>query len=140
MEENFDLRGMLGKGKSLECFEDITLALKQRFEPYFLGIKDWTPPDNHLLLKLPFPPWLCQPYERPPPTLTTPMSKVDKKFTGVDLEDRSTHPKSSSQNFVSRKQLKRMKTKTAVNPRIRNNPKLVLCSSPDCFNVCVRLF
>jgi len=136
MDVNFDLRESLGKAGSMETFDEITHDLKGRYQPYFLGVKEWIPPDNPRVRDLPFPPWICQPYERPPPPTPTPMNSPPavKETNAPDLLDNSG---SALENRPSKKSLKRMKRKVRLNSRIRNDPKLVPCLDPECHNISV---
>ncbi|KAG1670790.1 tRNA-dihydrouridine(16/17) synthase [NAD(P)(+)]-like [Nymphon striatum] len=60
LESTQDLRDQLAKANTMEQFEQFVHDIKE----LFLNFKqDW----KTLCPSLPFPPWICQPYERPSP-------------------------------------------------------------------------
>jgi tRNA-dihydrouridine synthase 1 len=70
LDENMDLREELARADGVPAFERVTLAIKERYEEQSLK------PSNEQIIpekskSLPFPPWICQPYERPPPIPST---------------------------------------------------------------------
>ena len=65
IDGNKDLRDLLATADSIDDFETVTKLLKERWEPYHQGSKQF---DKQV--ELPLPPWLCQPYVRPPPPKT----------------------------------------------------------------------
>ncbi|CAG0918426.1 unnamed protein product [Notodromas monacha] len=56
-------REILASGTSLVEFEEVVAGLKDLFLPYHHKEKEFFGMNE----KLPFPPWICQPYVRPPP-------------------------------------------------------------------------
>jgi len=64
---NFDLRERIGKSHSFEEFRDCVLQLKERFLKYHTGEETFEMPEEIQIFNLKLPPWLCQPYVRPPP-------------------------------------------------------------------------
>ncbi|XP_069987517.1 tRNA-dihydrouridine(16/17) synthase [NAD(P)(+)]-like [Penaeus vannamei] len=67
MPENFDLRYRLSKTSTLEEMVVVSRDLRDRMMPYHTGEKPWEPDPESDQAKLPFPPWVCQPYVRIPP-------------------------------------------------------------------------
>ena len=64
---NFDVRHIIAKGQSISEFRDAVLEIKKRYQAYHDKDLEWKEPEELKRLKLKFPPWLCQPYVRPPP-------------------------------------------------------------------------
>ena len=64
---NFDIRHIIAKGQYLSEFRDAVLQVKDRYMPYHTKQLEWTQPPELDNFKLKYPPWLCQPYVRPPP-------------------------------------------------------------------------
>lgn len=63
LEDCLPYRDTLAKGWSLDVFREVVTNIEKHFAPYVSGEKTWSPPsDDHYTAKLPFPPWLCQPY------------------------------------------------------------------------------
>lgn len=67
MPENFDIRHRLSKTSTATEMVEVVEMLKERMEPYSTGERPWTPEPDSDQTRLPFPPWLCQPYVRIPP-------------------------------------------------------------------------
>jgi len=127
LEENFDLREALGKGSSLDVFEEITEKLKIRHEPFILGKETWITPEK--CRRLPFPPWICQPYERPPPCVT-PLHEQKQAITEI------LDPSEAILQKPSKKSLKRMNRQRSRVHKIKNDRKSsAQCADPNCPNI-----
>ncbi|CAG7731155.1 unnamed protein product [Allacma fusca] len=79
-EEGKDLRDRLATASYMSDLLEMTHLLKSRFEPYLTGEKT---PSKELLQNLPLPPWLCQPYVRPPPYVPPIEPKPPKRLDPV---------------------------------------------------------
>jgi len=66
-DQSLHLREALAKASTPDELKAMVSDLKQFFTPYQSGAEDWSPPLDHYLAKIPYPPWHCQPYVRPPP-------------------------------------------------------------------------
>ena len=66
-DKSLHLREALAKASTPDELKVMVRDLKQLFTPYQSGAEEWSPPSDHSLAKLPYPPWQCQPYVRPPP-------------------------------------------------------------------------
>lgn len=65
--ENYDVRTLMGNATTFDMLFKATSDLKSRYEMYASGDLEWIPPmEPPEISKLPFPPYLCQPYVRPP--------------------------------------------------------------------------
>lgn len=67
IKDNFDVRQILAKGSNLDQFREGVALIKERFLPYHTSEKTWVMPEELISYNLRLNPWLCQPYERPPP-------------------------------------------------------------------------
>lgn len=67
IRSNFDVRDIVAKSSSLEDFRRAVSMIRERHEGHHTGAKEWTMPEELELFKLRHPPWICQPYVRPPP-------------------------------------------------------------------------
>lgn len=67
IQTNFDLRERIGKSHSFTEFRDCVEELKNRFMKYHKGEEKFTMPEEISIFNLKQPPWICQPYVRPPP-------------------------------------------------------------------------
>jgi len=64
---NFDLREVIAKSHSLEEFESAVNEVRDRYIQYQEGVKEFIELEELDIFNLKFPPWICQPYVRPPP-------------------------------------------------------------------------
>ena len=67
IKDNFDLREVMATSTSLAEFRDAVKKLQERYQDYFDGKKAFQLPEELSQFKLIHPPWICQPYVRPPP-------------------------------------------------------------------------
>ena len=67
MKVNFDMRQVMAKGNNLAAFRDAVATLKERLMPFHEGVEEFEAPEEIKAFRLRFPPWICQPYVRPPP-------------------------------------------------------------------------
>ena len=67
MKMNHDIRQRIGKARSLSEMEDAVAEIKSRLLKYHEGDEPWENPEELKEFVLRFPPWICQPYQRPPP-------------------------------------------------------------------------
>ena len=126
LEQNKDLRDKLSRGSSLDCFEELSLQIKERFEAFANGEKEWIPPVGHVTL--PFPPWICQPYVRPTPSFNPHPAKAARKpITPPDSQDDDVYPEHQTKIIkLSKKRLKRMERKPNKNWTLPR-PVILLC-------------
>ena len=67
MRQNHDLRHEIAKGSDLDAFQAAVESLKARLEPFHLRQREFELPEELREYTLSQPPWICQPYVRPPP-------------------------------------------------------------------------
>ena len=67
MKVNFDMRQVIAKANNLAAFRDAVATLKERLTPFHEGVEEFEAPEEIRHYRLKFPPWICQPYVRPPP-------------------------------------------------------------------------
>lgn len=66
LPENAEQRSQLAVAQNVEEYSRIVSEIRMRYMPYYTGEKYWNlsaEPTYNLV----FPPWMCQPYVRPPP-------------------------------------------------------------------------
>ena len=120
---NFDVREMIAKGKSVQAFRDAVAAIKARYE---------SEPDNVRVDGLRHPPWICQPYVRPPPEdYVKKMAEINEK------EKQKKRPSPTAGDDDQQQQLsKRKQKKLERNPKLKiggqreNIPICTLCPNP----------
>jgi len=132
LEENIDLREELAKANNIADFEIVTAGIKERYENR--SAEEWVQEMSRKsvgvefgpgLGPLPFPPWICQPYERPPPT-TSPLHRPRP------VDSLKSEFKEGTEG-VSRNRLKRMKKNPHKDWNAVRVP-MILCSASPCTN------
>ncbi|GFS65831.1 hypothetical protein NPIL_99151 [Nephila pilipes] len=138
IEENKEIRQKFATANNIEEFTSAILELKSKYEPQ-VTTEDST--SSFEKYGLPHPPWICQPYVRPPPVMETSRQNIDK------TEESSTSEKRSiSENGLSKKKLKKLQknpekqfgVKKFVFEKCQNclNPKGSKCSYQLCKSCC----
>merc|ERR1719186_414600 len=64
---NFDLREVIAKSHSLDEFKSAVEEVRNRYIQYQEGVLQFKQPEELEIFNLKYPPWICQPYVRPPP-------------------------------------------------------------------------
>ncbi len=142
LKMNFDVRDVIAKGSSLEQFRGGLLVLKDRMMPYHAGEKVWTEPEEQKKYKLKYPPWICQPYVRPPPEEHQKKLEENRQKEKLKLSNqenkRSVSDKHAGEELSRKKQKKLDKNPHKQFPNGRKNCKLCLeCPNP-CGTKCER--
>jgi len=132
MKENHDVRRIVAKANDMEDFRLAVSMVRERLEPYFNGEETWQPPEDEPAAKLPLPPWLCQPYVRPPPEEH--LRKLEetraKEREKERLEKRAAE-EGDPEAISKRKQKKMEKNPNRKFPHARENCKLCTsCPNP----------
>ena len=134
MKENFDVRQVIAKGGSLEAFRQGVATIKERMLPYHEGAKEFVAPDEIKNFKLKFPPWICQPYVRPPPEEH--LKKVneirEREKAAMAAEKRAAEAEFGVEGAVSKRKQKKMeKNPNKKFPHARENCKIcATCPNP----------
>ena len=88
-------------------FKNVVQILEEKYSPYHEGIKIWDENDEITDYNLKLPPWLCQPYFRPPPEEhIQKMEEFQKKADDPNREKRVFYDDEG--NEISRKKMKKM--------------------------------
>ena len=68
IKTNFHIRDMFAKGQSFEEFRHASEMIRDIYLPFYeKGHESWQNPEELKAFNLKYPPYLCQPYVRPPP-------------------------------------------------------------------------
>lgn len=132
IKENSGIRDIVARGQSLGEFRKAVLLIKDKYEPYHLGLKEYHLDPELDIFKLKFPPWICQPYVRPPPE-----EHLKKMEMDLIKSKRPPAPLPSNQDGLSKnkqKKLERNPNKTFGKPR--ENCKLCLSCPNPCGTKC----
>ncbi|KAK3856580.1 hypothetical protein Pcinc_037109 [Petrolisthes cinctipes] len=137
MPENFDIRHRLSKTSTAAEMVSVVEMLKERMEPYSNGECPWTPDPDSDQARLPFPPWLCQPYVRISPEQhlkkvqesqkrALEKAKLQKNPEGegdvVEKEDSDTSKRPMDEETEDSDISKKKKKKMIRNPKKSFNP------------------
>lgn len=149
---NKDLRSDLATKGGLAEFRNVALAIRDRFRPFHDGEVVWVEGycDHYDLL---LPPWLCKPYERPPPEehlkkMSECQSKAAEKAKALPQTENlegtpAKRPRGDNNSHVIETLSKKKFKKLQKHPDKLNHVRrtVVICSSiEDCPNPMVRSF
>ena len=100
MEEDFfrknaDLREIIAKGQSIEDFRTSVIGLRDRFIQFHKKEAEYIEPEELKIFNLNHPPWICQPYVRPPPEVY--LEKM-RKIAAEEKREREEQNKSEGDN------------------------------------------
>jgi tRNA-dihydrouridine synthase 1 len=150
---NFDLRERIGKSHSFEEFRDCVLQLKERFLKYHTGEETFEMPEEIQIFNLKLPPWLCQPYVRPPPDVYLEKMRKLKEVQQVEQRkaqeaerqlrerlEQETGKRTSSEGDhgenLSKRQLKKLKKQEMRALTKTTEGGVRLCDGEGCGNPC----
>jgi hypothetical protein len=128
---------MMGAASNLLEMRTASNQLKSLYEPYCTGEKTWIPPDScPEVAKLPFPPYICQPYVRPPKPPQESERDDDASSEQPIKKPRLTLPESILSSLppgfqLSNNKIKKMSKKPFKNWALER-PPLVICT--NCVN------
>lgn len=132
MKANFDMRQVIAKGNNLAAFRDAVATLKERLAPFHEGREEFEAPEEIRNRNLRFPPWICQPYVRPPP------EEHLKKVSEIQQREKAAHLvekraiDAGDEAAISKRKLKKMeKNPNKKFPHARDNCKICAsCPNP----------
>ena len=132
---NFDVRHIIAKGQYLTDFRDAVLQVKDRYMPYHTKQLVWDQPPELNTFNLKYPPWLCQPYVRPPPEehlkklheiqVKEKTEQLKRKLEQAEGIERTDNPDINGP-LLSKKKLK----------KLQRNPHKVFPENPKCRQDC----
>ncbi|GBM55345.1 tRNA-dihydrouridine(16/17) synthase [NAD(P)(+)]-like [Araneus ventricosus] len=141
IEENKEIRQKIATANNIEEFISAVLELKDKYEA--LSLTDSS--DSLEEYGLPYPPWICQPYVRPPPVQEASKQVADKQKTCSE-DSSSAEKRPISENAISRKKMKKLQknpekqfgVKKFTFEKCENclNPKGLKCSYQLCKACC----
>jgi len=155
IQTNFDIRERIGKSHSFEEFRDCVLLLKERFLKYHTGEETFETPEEIQIFNLKLPPWLCQPYVRPPPDVYLEKMRKLKEVQQVEQRkaqeaERQLRERLEQENGVgkrtssegdngenlSKRQLKKLKKQEMRALTKTTEGGVRLCEGEGCGNPC----
>jgi len=111
-DQSLHLRETLAKASTSDELKVMVSELKRLLAPYQSGAELWSPSPDHSLAKLPYPPWHCQPYVRPPPEEY--LEKMKNIATQMKRErEEGNSQQDPPEGALSKKKLKKL----AKNPK-----------------------
>lgn len=137
IEENKEIRQKIAVASDINQFTEAVLELREKYENLDSKSATLNPIRKY---NLPFPPWICQSYIRPPPEKTS-MEKGEKNLE----EEEMNRKRIICENGISRKKLKKLQKnpdkKFEKKPafetcRLCLNPKGSKCAYQLCKSCC----
>ena len=148
LRTNADLREIIAKGQSVEEFRRAVVALRERYVKFHNGEEKFVLPEELQMFNLAHPPWICQPYVRPPPDvylekmrkLAAEERKEREEFEVVGEENkRSAENENEEGQPMSKTKRKKMEKKAQKDRwKTMNQMKTDYqsCSAEECNNPC----
>lgn len=131
IEENFPLRERIAIARTTLDFKNCVKALHDKYFPYHNGEKIWE--SNNITFDLELPPWICQPYVRPPIEQT--QQKIAEALKRHENGEKREYFDDQG-NQISRKKMKKLlrKQRRPIHPIIPLDRDLQICAHPECEN------
>jgi len=128
IKTNFHIRDMFAKGQSFEEFRHASEMIRDIYLPFYeKSHESWQNPEELKAFNLKYPPYLCQPYVRPPPEEHL---KKMETINEMQKEERSKRPLDENVDTTGGGLSKRKMKKLERNPRIkgpRPRDSLLMC-------------
>lgn len=132
LKDNLDLRIELANANTLEEFRNVTKKLQDKYSPYHMGIQKWDPIDDPMTYDMKLPPWICQPYVRPPYSVT--LQKLADAQKRSEAEKREFFDEDGNQ--ISRKKLKKLEKKQRRKAaKVPQEKPTLVCTNEKCSNL-----
>ena len=126
IKDNFDLREVIARSSSFAEFRDAVNKLQERYQDYHDGKKAFQLPEELSQYKLIHPPWICQPYVRPPPEVY--VKKMEECAVAEGLKRQMSESEPANPAGLSKKKLRKLE---------RNPNKKFLPSCSGNLKICV---
>jgi len=151
---NFDLREAIGKCHSFSGFRESVMELKNRHMKHYTGETDFTTPEEITIFNLKHPPWICQPYVRPPPEVYVEKMRKLKEIQQIDQKKAAEQDKLIEERFeetlgkrtnseseggeggLSKKQLKKRRKQELKEFAKTQDSEHKICGGEGCGNPC----
>lgn len=118
---------------TIEAFREVVNSLREKYLPFHEGEKVWDgePTENSVIdFNLAIPPWICQPYYRPPPAEHKQMQEEKMKAAEQNRKHKYFDKEG---NAISRKHMKKLKRlEKRAKTKIERHGEL--CELIDCDN------
>jgi tRNA-dihydrouridine synthase 1 len=123
----------MAQAMTIEAFREVVTQIRDKYRPFHEGEAVWDGepsedfvPDYNLRI----PPWICQPYYRPPPAEYKQM--IEEKQKALEHEPKKKYFDKEG-NEVSRKRMKKLK-RLENRAKIRVERRKELCNVAKCDN------
>ena len=143
---NADLREIIAKGQSVEEFRGAVVALRERYLKFHNREEEFVIPEELKMFNLALPPWICQPYVRPPPDvylekmrkLAEEERKERERIEGEENKRSAENDNEEGQPMSKTKRKKMEKKAQKDNWKKMNQMKInyQTCSAEECNNPC----
>ncbi|XP_063702247.1 tRNA-dihydrouridine(16/17) synthase [NAD(P)(+)]-like isoform X2 [Culicoides brevitarsis] len=132
IKENLEIRMELAEANDLKEFRSVVVKLKEKYQKFHDGIEIWKNPDSlEETYDLKLPPWICQPYVRPP--YSEHLQKLAEAQKRSETEKREYFDEDGNQ--ISRKKLKKLEKKQRRKAGKIPQEKPPTCSNETCNNL-----
>lgn len=123
----------MAQAMSIEAFRAVVSHLRDKYRPFHEGKTVWIselPDNNESDCNLKMPPWICQPYYRPPPAEARQM--LAEKQEAAERRVKQKYFDKDG-NAISRKKMKKLK-RLEKRAKIKIERHGELCTKSDCDN------
>ena len=131
IKTNANIREIIAKGQTLAKFRQATELIKNLYSNQ--NLENWQNPEELEIFNLKFPPWLCQPYVRPPP------EEHLKKMAEIQEKQNKRKPEEpENMGGLSKRKMKKLgRNPHKKFPHERENCKLCVSCPNPCGNKCI---
>ena len=142
------MREIIAKGQSVEEFRRAIVGIRERFLKFHNGDEKFVLPGELEIFQLDHPPWICQPYVRPPPEVyLEKMRKIaaeerkereelDRETLGEENKRSAEDEKDQVLSKTKRKKLEKKAQKDKWKCLNQMKTDYQSCSAEDCNNPC----
>ncbi|CRK92302.1 CLUMA_CG005862, isoform A [Clunio marinus] len=133
LKSNANERLKMANAYSIESFREVVNFLHDKYRPFHEGEAVWDGEVNEnfvLDCNLTIPPWICQPYYRPPPAEHKQMLEEKQKAAECRVKEKYFDKEG---NAISKKHMKKLK-RLEKRAKIKIERHEELCTMVDCAN------